>query len=383
MSSEDLDFSLLERGASNHMMLSSLKVTLSWSAPVDLDLMAFYRTKSGDAGGVYSSMYSEGGQGDLNAFPFMKLDADAGVGATGGDQQETLQIKHLNDMSELYLVAVNFTDAAQERASAFADFDGRVVIENEKGQRATVVLASTDTGAAAVFAHIEHSNSLIGPVLSLKNESRVMSFAQLRADIPGARDLSLANKLLLQGKGDSAPFDASVSEVKATLRWKASVDLDLHCFYTTKGQSKPSSGGGFFSRLFGGEEAVETSEGTSGHIYFRSRGTLNKSPFILLDQDAGIGDRGGDNEENIHFGDITHIEQAIIVANIFNKPNARFGDYDGSVILKAGAQEIEVPLTEREPGAWCIIAQIDNRTGVPTIVNINQTQSSKPESASV
>ena len=384
MSSDNLDFSLLERGSSDHMMVSELKVSLSWTANVDLDLMAFYKTKSGDEGGVYSSMYSvktEGaGQGSLKRFPFMELDQDAGVGAQGGDQTETLKIKTLDEITELYLVAVNFTDAAQDKRSAFADFDGRVIIENEKGQRATIVLASTALGAAAVFASIEHSNSLIGPVLSLKNESRVMSFEQLRQELPGAAHLSLANKLLLQKKGDSAPFDSSVSEVRATLRWRAKVDLDLHCFYTTKG-AQPAEEGGFFSRLFG--SAPEPTSGESGHIYFRNRGDLAKSPFILLDQDAGIGDTGGDNEENILFANIAHIEQAIIVANIFNKPNANFGSYDGSVVLKAGAQEIEVPLTEREPGAWCVIAQIDNRSGVPTIVNINQTQSSRPSSPNV
>lgn len=180
-------------GSSQEVMFAQeLTVTLSWYAAVDLDLMAFYRTQSGAVGGVYSSMYAQGGQGDLNAFPHMKLDQDAGVGAGGDGQEkrETLKIKSLDQITQLYLVAVNFTDASRNQASEFASFDGRVCVTNEKGDEINVVLASKESGAAAVFARIEHSNSLIGPILH--NESRVLSFAELRAELPGAQDLSLA-----------------------------------------------------------------------------------------------------------------------------------------------------------------------------------------------
>ena len=97
-----------------------------------------------------------------------------------------------------------------------------------------------------------------------------------------------------------------------------------------------------------------------------------------MDQDAGIGDQGGDNEENIRFGDISVINRAIIVANIFNKPNARFGTYDGRVSVKAGEQEILVPLNTKEMGAWCVIAEIDNQSGTPKIVNCNQVMKKRP-----
>ncbi len=372
---------LTERGSKQSMMVSDLTATLSWHAPVDLDLMAFYRTKSGDVGGVYSNLYSDTGAGALDAFPFMQLGEDAGVVANKrgdrAEKRETLRIKRLDDIAELYLVAMNFTDAARNHASSFVEFDGRVEIEASDGQRVTVVLASKEKGAAAVFARIEHTNHLIGPVLH--NESRVLTLDALRAELPGAKALSLASKLLLQGKGDSAPLTQDTGVVRATLRWRANVDLDLHCFYTLKPERQEPKG--FFDRLFGAEdpEPAEPPESRSGHVYFRNRGALAELPFILLDKDAGIGDRGGDNEENITFAKLERLEQAIIVANIFNKPNASFATYDGAVIVRAGGQEIEVPLTEREPGAWCIIAQIDNSGAVPTIVNINQTQAARPD----
>ena len=115
-----------------------------------------------------------------------------------------------------------------------------------------------------------------------------------------------------------------------------------------------------------------------GHIYFSKRGSKNSSPWVFLNEDAGIGDVGGDNEENIYFTQIDKIEHALIVANIYNKPNSNFGTYDGLVIVRVGGQEIEVPLTENTTGSWCVIARIDNSGGTPQLINVNKTQHDKP-----
>ena len=59
-----------------------LKVSLIWTSPVDLDLMAFYKTKDGRVGGVYSDNYAGGSLGDLNSFPVMRVLA-LSAGTTG------------------------------------------------------------------------------------------------------------------------------------------------------------------------------------------------------------------------------------------------------------------------------------------------------------
>ena len=99
---------------------------------------------------------------------------------------------------------------------------------------------------------------------------------------------------------------------------------------------------------------------------------------FVQDQDAGIGDQGGDNEENMRLGDISVIDRVLIAVNIYNKPNARFGTYDGRVIVRAGSQEVEVPLTTQEMGAWCVIAEIDNRGAQPKVTNLSHVQKNKP-----
>jgi uncharacterized protein involved in tellurium resistance len=361
----------------NILFVNELTVTLSWHAQVDLDLMAFYKTQSGEVGGIYSSMYADGGQGDLHSFPHMRLSQDAGVGAGGGDEEkeETLQIKTLDEIAELYLVAMNFTDASRNRKSEFASFDGRVTVRNEEGKEITVVLSSKEQGPVAVFARIEQTNKLIGPVLH--NESRVMTFEQFRQEIPGAADLSLANKLLLQGRGDSATLSTTEGQVSAQLMWSTSVDLDLHCFYQSREITVEQSGGGFLQSLFGGG-GPKTYSPAEGHIYFGQLGSLSDPPYIELDQDSGVGDVGGDNEENMRIGDIAVIERALIAVNIYNKPNARFGTYDGRVILRAGEQEIVISLDTQETGAWCVIAEIDNRSGQPKVTNTSKVQKARP-----
>ena len=373
----EVDSLLSHQGDSQKILfVNELTVTLSWHAQVDLDLMAFYKTHSGDIGGVYSSMYAEGGQGSLDAFPYMVLSDDAGVGATGGDEekQEILQIKTLEEIAELYLVAINFTDASHNRQSEFASFDGRVTVRNEEGKEISVVLASKEQGPVAVFARIEHTNKLIGPVLH--NESQVMTFPRFRQEIPGAEDLSLANKLLLQGQGDSAILTTQEGQISAQLMWSTSVDLDLHCFYQSRAITEESSGG-FLQSLFGGG-GPKTHPPAEGHIYFGKLGSLKTPPYIELDQDAGVGDVGGDNEENMRIGDIAVIERALIAVNIFNKPNARFGTYDGRVILRAGEQEIVISLDTESTGAWCVIADIDNRSGQPKVTNTSKVQKNRP-----
>lgn len=73
-----------------------------------------------------------------------------------------------------------------------------------------------------------------------------------------------------------------------------------------------------------------------------------------------------------------HIRHLLIVANIYNKPDAHFSSYDGCVSVSCGSQQIEVPLNEDKKGAWCVIAHIDHSGTHPKVVNLNQVQSNTP-----
>ncbi len=346
-----------------------MQVSLIWTAPVDLDLMAFYKAKDGRIGGVYSANYAGGSLGSLNSFPFVELSGDAGVGAKAGQNREELRIASLKDMEEIWVVAVNFTDAVSGAAKVFADYDARVEVITDKGETHTIALDSRQSGSVAVLCRFK--TDFMGA--SLVNNSEVMRFDAFQSAVPGASALKLSSKVVLKQKGQKV--NLACKGFHATLTWKTAVDLDLHCFYRLQGASgEAPAKKGILGKIFSGGGSTGT-----GQVSFMKRGSKTDSPWIFLDKDAGVGDRGGNNQENIYFTKLDEIEHALIAANIFNKPNANFATYNGLVTVRGGSQEIEVPLTESAPGSWCIIAHLDNSSGTPQLININRTQQDKPE----
>jgi uncharacterized protein involved in tellurium resistance len=164
--------------------VEQLVIDLEWSSSVDLDLMAFWETKQGETGGVFS-MNLGGSHGDLNRFPFLQLSGDEGVGASGGDNKETLLITKLDpSISKLRIVALNYTDAKKQNATAsFKDYNGRITITNEKREAFEVPLQSPEIGTAAWIATIDNT----GPVAKLKREDKVFPFSgQFIESVPGS-----------------------------------------------------------------------------------------------------------------------------------------------------------------------------------------------------
>jgi uncharacterized protein involved in tellurium resistance len=92
---------LKKKGEEAYLSVKQLMVSLKWSANVDLDLMAFYKSKDNQVGGVFSDNYAGGSMGNLNSFPYIQLSGDAGVGATGGENEEILRITKLDDMAQI------------------------------------------------------------------------------------------------------------------------------------------------------------------------------------------------------------------------------------------------------------------------------------------
>ncbi len=365
---------LKTKGEEAYVAIKQLLVTLKWTTAVDLDLMAFYKVKDGRVGGIFSDNYAGGSMGNLNSFPFIQLSEDAGVGAEGGDNEETLRITKLDDLAEVYICAINFTDASRKCNSTFSNYDGHIHVVDDKGASVAIPLNSSEPGTVAIIAKIDNNN-FIGA--KLVNENRVIDMATFQEIIPGANLLKLSSKVVLKKKGDNASIP--VRNLQATLSWTAPVDLDLHAYYKMKSTSQANSGGGFLKKLMGGSG----SSAKEGCIYFKSRGSKTSSPWIYLDQDAGIGDVGGVNEENLYFTDLDKIEHILIVANIYNKPDANFASYDGKVTLKADGRSFEVPLSATTGGSYCIVAHIDNSgPSGPLLVNVNKVQKDIPRVSS-
>jgi len=166
------------------------KVTLSWQSAVDLDLQAFIKQKDGRITGIFSEELPNGNYGDLNAFPFMKLSGDAGVGAEGGDNKEDLVIAKIDETVEsIYICALNYTEAKNGNNVAFSQYDAKInfifMANNEKSEF-EVPLNSSEMGVGAVIAKIENG----GITPTIQNSSEVMDLAKYVQDIPGADALT-------------------------------------------------------------------------------------------------------------------------------------------------------------------------------------------------
>lgn len=148
----------------------------------------------------------------------------------------------------------------------------------------------------------------------------------------------------LETVGESAKLDdsAPITEVRVQLKWEAAVDLDLSAYYTTKA-------------------------GETGGVDYSNR----SGPSMQLDTDAGIGDLGGRNEENIEITSLDDYQEIWFATKIFSK-GGTYSDYDGHVAVQTNNGDIvQVPLTSTEDKPYLVIAKLTNGPGGPTITNLN------------
>jgi uncharacterized protein involved in tellurium resistance len=175
---------LESRGDEADIAVRQLFVALKWTADVDLDLLAFYKAKDGHVGGVFSENYPGGTLGNLNRFPFIELNGDAGTQKSRGTKEEVLRISELGDMEEIYIVAINYSDAVADRPTSFKEYDGSVTVMNERWETVEVPLNSQEKGHAAVICKIDNTRKPIPP--RLVNLNRIMDFKEFMTTIPGA-----------------------------------------------------------------------------------------------------------------------------------------------------------------------------------------------------
>ncbi|MEY3219406.1 MAG: hypothetical protein RIT27_763 [Pseudomonadota bacterium] len=169
-------------------------------------------------------------------------------------------------------------------------------------------------------------------------------------------------KVLEQSK-DFSEISSVFNYIAVTLSWTQAIDLDLYAFYRAK-------------------------DGKIGEIFYDNKGSLRNFPFIKLDGDSGIGNTGGDNEENLIITSISEMDYILIAVNIYKekgffsffKKEDSFARYDGKILVQPDIkQPVEIPLSSPESGEWCVVAGIDNRGEIPRVLNINSVEKKKPD----
>lgn len=130
-----------------------LMVTMKWTTAADFDLAAAYEAKDGKQGLVYF-----GELGDLNAFPYMQLSGDEGVGDKGGDNEEVMRITKLDDMNYIWILCWDYGKVKDGAAARFKDSDVSLTLIDDKGSTHDVSLDTGDMGNVALLATIDNSS---------------------------------------------------------------------------------------------------------------------------------------------------------------------------------------------------------------------------------
>lgn len=159
-----------------------LMVSMKWTTAADFDLAAAYEDKNGKQGLIYF-----GELGDLNAFPFMQLSGDEGVGDTGGDNEETMRITNLDDMKYVWLLCWDYGKIQDGAPARFNNSDVNLTVLDDKGTSHNVTLDTGDMGNVALLAIIDNSSpvgaklvnaSKAGTLKGLKNLQQLMGIIQ-------------------------------------------------------------------------------------------------------------------------------------------------------------------------------------------------------------
>ena len=284
--------------------------------------------------------------GTLNSFPFM-------------------QISKLDDIEELHVVAVNFTDASSGGANkVFADYDARVEVQTDRGENHVIKLDSHNPGSVAVLC--KFTSSFMGAQLA--NDSSVMNFDSFKSTVPGASSLKLMSKVTLKDKGDAHTIQlkqkGADEGILINLNWNAgggsAIDLDLGCFYELQGGTKKGCIDGLqFSRNRGGPRDQVTRQGC-----------FTQKPWIWHEGDDRTGAESASGEF-IHinpqgYGDIKRVD---IYAFIYEGV-ARWDLTDAVMTLKvSGSPDIIVEMGKQTSSDMlCLIANLEFLGGDHTVI---------------
>ncbi len=143
--------------------ISTVDIKLNWTKGVDLDIHAFYQTKSGILGHIYFA-----NKGSLNEPPCIQLDKDTGIGNQAGDNQENIKISTLVHIDSI-LIATNIFRlfGFLSQGDNFAKYDGKVLVTTDVSDRIEVPLISEEIGKWCVIAKIDNTDPSLPKVVNI------------------------------------------------------------------------------------------------------------------------------------------------------------------------------------------------------------------------
>lgn len=123
---------------------------LTWTDKVDLDLHAFVISKSGKFEHIFFA-----NKGSVKSSPYIYLDKDSGVGATGGDNEENITVAKVDDIRILVFATHIFRFLPFLHSNDnFSKYNGKVVVTSSSGDVITVPMNSKEKGRWCLIAGV-------------------------------------------------------------------------------------------------------------------------------------------------------------------------------------------------------------------------------------
>ena len=148
-----------------------LTISMKWTTAADFDLAAVYQTKTGKHGIVYF-----GDLGNLNAFPYISLNKDEGVGDQGGNNEEIMHISRLSDLDYVWILCWDYNMVQRGKSARFKDSDVNLTMTNEMGTRIAVTVDTGDFGNVCCLATLDNT----GETSKLINASKAGTLKELK-----------------------------------------------------------------------------------------------------------------------------------------------------------------------------------------------------------
>jgi hypothetical protein len=160
-----------------------LQIDMKWTSNTDLDLCLFWKTKKGEVGGVFSDAYRtrKTDLGTLDSFPYILHCGDELAPEGDNESQETIKVKSIDTLAELYILVLNYDKAVEMIPSTFHQDSGHVEITTDTGDNLEVAVDSTESGHVYLICKIDNT----GSEKKVINEKEVMSIGDAFGKIPG------------------------------------------------------------------------------------------------------------------------------------------------------------------------------------------------------
>ncbi len=147
----------------------------------------------------------------------------------------------------------------------------------------------------------------------------------------------------IKAKHQAAMISSNFTQLMVNLNWTSAIDFDLFAVYESKA-------------------------GRVGIVYYGDMGDLNRSPFMQLSGDEGVGDEGGDNQETLIISSLSEMKYVWVCAWDYNavmgSRAGRFDTCDLNMTVVDDKGQYKLPLVDTRQGNMALVLTIDNSSPV-------------------